>query len=179
MASLGVILLEHLGLITGQISGLALLISYLTKINFSIIYFFVNIPFYWLALRQLGSRFTIKTIISVASLSTVTYFMPVLIQFKHVNPIFGAILFGFITGAGLLALFRHNASLGGIGILAIYIQNKTGFRAGLTQLSFDVILFSTALFFFNTREVIISLLGSIVLNTVLAINHKSGRYAAY
>ena len=39
-----------------------------------------------------------------------------------------AIFFGFITGSALLALFRHGASLGGIGIVAMWLQDKTGLQ---------------------------------------------------
>jgi uncharacterized membrane-anchored protein YitT (DUF2179 family) len=76
----------------------------------------------------------------------------------------------------MLALYRHRASLGGMGILAIYIQDKTGFRAGLVQLFFDGVLFIFALLLFDFSIVIISLLSAVVLNFFVAINHRADRY---
>ncbi len=52
---------------------------------------------------------------------------------------------GVITGPGLIVLFRHCASLGGIGILAVYLQDNTLLRAGWVQLGFDILLFGLAL----------------------------------
>ena len=77
-----------------------------------------------------------------------------------------------------MALFRHGASLGGIGILALYIQEKTGFRAGWTQLLFDAVLFSVAFGLRDFMTVVYSFLGALVVNLVIAINHRKDRYIA-
>ena len=86
--------------------------------------------------------------------------------------------FGAISGSALLALFRHRASLGGIGILALILQDRTGFRAGWTQLAFDAALFAAALTFLPLRSVALSFLGSAVVNLVIAVNHRRDRYIA-
>ena len=78
----------------------------------------------------------------------------------------GAVLFGFVSGSALLALFRHGASLGGVGIVALYLQDKTGFRAGWTQILRDV------------QTVAWSFLGALVTNVVIAFNHRRDRYIA-
>jgi hypothetical protein len=84
----------------------------------------------------------------------------------------------FLDETGLLALFRHGASLGGIGIVALYLQDKTGFRAGWTQLIFDVCLFAAALTVRDAKTVAISALGAVVINLVIAVNHRRDRYIA-
>lgn len=63
--------------------------------------------------------------------------MPQQLSFAKVNPWLGAVLFGFLSGSALLALFRHGASLGGVGIVALMLQDRTGLRAGWVQLGFD------------------------------------------
>lgn len=104
-------------------------------------------------------------------------FMPDWIRFDKLDPIFGAILFGAVTGTAILALFRHGASLGGLGILALYLQDRTGFRAGWTQLIFDVVLFATALLLLRDPwTVALSVLGAVVLDLVIAINHRRDHY---
>ncbi len=97
----------------------------------------VNLPFYWLGYRRLGLGFMLKSFIAVAAMSVLVTILPPALQFGHVHPAVGALLVGFLTGSALLALFRHGASLGGIGIVALYLQDATGFRAGWTQLIFD------------------------------------------
>jgi uncharacterized membrane-anchored protein YitT (DUF2179 family) len=90
----------------------------------------------------------------------------------------GAVLFGAISGSALLALFRHGASLGGVGIVALYLQDKTGFRAGWTQLLVDLVIFAIALALRDAVTVAISALGALVVNLVIAVNHRRDRYVA-
>ncbi len=178
MAALGIVILTHLGLMTGQTAGLALLISYVTGWSFGVVFFLLNLPFYWLGYRRMGLAFTLKTFVAVASLSGLSLLMPGWVSFAHLDPIFGAILFGLVSGAALLAIFRHGASLGGIGILALTLQDRSGFRAGYTQLLFDLALFAVALLVRDARTVAISLIGAVVVNLVIAINHRRDRYTA-
>ena len=178
MAAFGIVILTHLGLITGQTAGLAVLISYATGWSFGAVFFAINIPFYILGYQRMGLTFTIKTFVAVALLSTLSIFIGDWVSFATLNPIFGAILFGFISGAALLAIFRHGASLGGIGILALILQDRTGFRAGQTQLIFDAILFLVALTMLPLTTVAISFLGAVVVNVTIAINHRRDRYVA-
>jgi uncharacterized membrane-anchored protein YitT (DUF2179 family) len=90
----------------------------------------------------------------------------------------GAILAGMISGAGLLALFRHRASLGGIGVLGVYLQDRFGIRAGWVQMAVDAVIFALALMLLDIGEVIYSLIGAVVLNTSIAVNHRRDRYVA-
>jgi uncharacterized membrane-anchored protein YitT (DUF2179 family) len=94
------------------------------------------------------------------------------------NPWVGAVLFGFLSGSALLALFRHGASLGGVGIVALMLQDRLGWRAGWVQLGFDALLFATAFAVIEARLVLISFLGALVVNLVIAINHRRDRYVA-
>jgi len=176
MAAVGVLLLTHLGFVTGQTAGLAILISYATGWGFAPVFFAVNLPFYWLGYRRLGPGFMLKSFVAVAAMSGLVAALPPFLQFGHVHPAVGAVLVGFLTGSALLALFRHGASLGGVGIVALYLQDATGFRAGWTQLIFDACLFAAALLLRDWQTVAWSFLGALVLNLVIAINHRRDRY---
>lgn len=176
MASVGVLLLTHLGFVTGQTAGLAILISYATGWAFGPVFFVINLPFYWLGWKRFGRTFVIKSFAAVALLSALTIWLPPLMQFGPVHPMVGAILFGCLTGAGLLALFRHGSSLGGIGILGLYVQDATGFRAGWVQMLFDAGLFVIAFALRDWQTVGWSALGALVVNLVIAVNHRRDRY---
>lgn len=178
MAAVAIVLLTHLGLVTGQTAGLAVLISYATGWAFGVVFFVINIPFYYLGYRKMGLAFTVKTFVAVASLSALTLWLPGYFAFGAVNPWLGAVIFGLMSGSALLALFRHGASLGGIGILGLILQDRFGWRAGWVQLGFDAILFSVALTILEPASVAISFLGAVVVNLVIAINHRRDRYIA-
>lgn len=178
MAAFGITILTHLGLVTGQTAGLAVLISYATGWGFGPVFFAVNLPFYWLGWRRIGPAFVLKTFVSVAIMSGLATIFPRWVSFAALDPVVGAILFGAISGSALLALFRHGASLGGVGIVAIWLQDRTGFRAGWTQLLFDLAIFALALTLRDAATVAISALGALVVNLVIAVNHRRDRYVA-
>lgn len=178
MAAFGVVILTHLGFVTGQTAGLAILISYATGLSFGPVFFVVNLPFYILGYLRFGWVFTVKSFIAVGILSALSMWLPSQISFAHLSPLVGAVLSGFVTGSALLALFRHGASLGGVGIIALYIQDKTGFRAGWVQLLFDAMIFALALCLRDATTVAWSFLGALVLNLVIALNHRRDRYIA-
>ena len=178
MAASALVILTHLGLVTGQTAGLALLLSYATGYSFAFMFFLVNLPFYWLGYKRIGPRFVLKTVIAVALVSVFSIWFPTLIGFETLDPFYGVALFGALNGAGLLAIFRHGASLGGVGILALYIQENTGFRAGFTQLLFDVCIFAAAFFLIDARAVLFSMLGALIVNMIITFNHRKDWYVA-
>lgn len=178
LCSIAIHVLTHLGLITCQTAGIAAIISYLSGWPFGAVFFAINIPFYLLAYRRLGPVFTLKSLISVSLLSLFSMLLPLGFTIQHLNPALGAVIFGSLTGLGLLALFRHGGSLGGLGVVALMVQDGTGFRAGYVQLIADAVIFSAAFFLFPPATVLYSLLGAVVLNMIITLNHRRDRYIA-
>lgn len=179
LCALAVLIFSHLGLITGQTAGLALLVAYAFDLNFGLVFFVLNIPFYLFAYWQMGVWFTIKSFIAVAVLSVMTYFFPPLFVIAEIDLLFGAIVGGALAGFGLIILFRHGGSLGGIGVVGLFLQERMEkIQAGWVQLGFDFLLFAAAFFILEPGLVLYSLLGAIVLNVSIAINHRQDRYIA-
>ncbi|PXW67433.1 putative 5xTM membrane YitT family protein [Loktanella sp. PT4BL] len=178
LAAIGLNILTTVGLITGQTAGIAVIISYLSGYSFGVVFFAVNLPFYVLAWKRLGATFTIKSLISVTLLSVLSEIIPLGMVFSYIDPLLGALTFGALLGVALLVLFRHNGSLGGLGVVALLIQDTTGFRAGYVQLIFDALIFGLAFFLFDPLLVFYSLVGAVVLNLIIAINHRRDRYVA-
>ncbi|WP_400085314.1 YitT family protein [Yoonia sp. R78084] len=178
LAAVGLNILTTVGLITGQTAGIAVIISYLSGYSFGVVFFAVNLPFYVLAWKRLGAIFTIKSLISVTLLSVLSEIIPLGMVFSYIDPLVGALTFGALLGVALLVLFRHNGSLGGLGVVALLIQDTTGFRAGYVQLIFDALIFGLAFFLFDPLLVFYSLVGAVVLNLIIAINHRRDRYVA-
>ena len=176
MCIMGVVLLTHVGLITGQTAGLAVVLSYLTGVSFGLIFFVINVPFYLFAIKAMGWEFTLKSMACVVALSLGTELVPLGFVIERLDPALGAVMFGVVCGIGLLAIFRHNGSLGGLGVVAIWVQDRFGIRAGYMQLGFDAILFSVAAFLFPLSMVAYSLLGALILNGLIAFNHRRDWY---
>ncbi|WP_431855492.1 YitT family protein [Azospirillum sp.] len=178
MTSFGISMLRAAGLITGQAAGLAFVISYATGLNFGLVFFLVNLPFYGLAITRIGWRFTVRSLVAVTSISVLSNLFPGVVGYSVLQPHVAAVLAGFCIGIGVIGLFRHGSSGGGVGILAYYIQEKTGFRAGWLQAAFDVVIFSMAAFVIDSNAVLASILGAAVLNAFVAFNHRTDWYVA-
>ena len=176
LVSLGVVLFNVHGLLAGGTAGIALVASNLLPVSFGVLFFLINLPFYYLAWTQLGRRFTINTFVSVSMVSLATEYMHKVIQIQDVHPIFASVVGGMLIGVGLLILFRHSSSLGGLGILAIYLQNKFGWRAGKFQMAVDCTILLVSAIVFPLEIVVLSVVSAIVMNIQLAVNHKPGRY---
>lgn len=174
--SLGVALFGVNGLMIGGTAGLAFLLHYATGIGVGLVFFLVNLPFFGLAIRRMGWVFTLKSFLSVSLFSLLVDLTPRFIEFSSVKPLYSALVGGLLLGMGVLAFVRHGSSLGGINILAVYLQKSRGLRAGTIQMGVDVALSIAALFVLEPMQVLYSALGALVLGAVLALNHKPGRY---
>ncbi|MEH0831977.1 YitT family protein [Pectobacterium cacticida] len=178
MVSFGVILLRQAGALTGGTAGMAFLIHYLTDVSFGVAFFLLNLPFYYLAVRRMGWEFTLKTFCAVGLVSLFSDLHPLFVHFDQLNPFYATLFGNIIIGIGFVVLFRHKASLGGVNILALYLQDHYGLRAGKLQMGVDVVIVLTSLFVVSIPMLVASILGATILNLIIAMNHRPGRYTA-
>ena len=174
--ALGVVIYTKAVLLAGSTAGLALLLQYASGIGFWWLFFAINLPFYILAVGKLGWAFTLRTFAAVTLVSVFTRLTSDLVSFSHLDPLYAAIMGGALSGTGLLILFRHRTGLGGINVLAIYLQDRFGIRAGYFQLAVDLAILAAAAFVIPPDRLALSVLGAVVVNMTLAINHRPGRY---
>ena len=176
--TLGIEMFKEASLLTGGTAGIAFLLHYATGLGFGPVFFLINLPFYWLAWRQMGRAFSVKTFLAVLLLSAESELLPGLVSFQTLEPLYAAVMGGLLMGTGFLILFRHRASLGGVGILALALQERRGWRAGHVQMAVDVMIVAMALWLVEPQRVLMSIAGAVALNMILAINHRPGRYIA-
>lgn len=176
VASIGVILLHAAGAVTGGTVGLGLLVSYATGAGFAWVYIALNLPFLALAWWKRGRNFTVRTVVSVLALSALTSLNSVMFAGLSLHPLYGVLVGNVLCGVGMLMLFRHNASLGGLNTLAMLAQEYWGLRAGWVQMVLDASIVLLSLTVAPLWLVGISAVGAVLLNLVLVVNHRPGRY---
>jgi uncharacterized membrane-anchored protein YitT (DUF2179 family) len=179
LVSLGIAFYAEAQLATGSTAGLALLLQYATGIPFGWLFFAINLPFYALAFLRMGLPFGLKTVCSVAIVSFFSAQIPVWIEIQTIHPLFASLVGGGLIGLGVLSLFRHKASVGGINILALYLQENFKIRAGYFQLAVDAAILVAAFFVLPLDRVFYSVLGALVMNMIVALNHRPGRYVGF
>jgi uncharacterized membrane-anchored protein YitT (DUF2179 family) len=174
----GLVLLKAAGLVTGGLAGVALIISYLTGWTVGPIFVAVNLPFFLFAQRRFGWIFTLKSLATMTVLALFSSWMPRWLQVEGVQPAFAAIFGGSLIGIGVLSLVRHRASVGGIGILALYLQERKGLSAGIVHMVFDVVIMAAAILAIDPAHLGYSALSAVALNLVMIAYHRPGRYFA-
>lgn len=176
IASLGVFLLHSGGTVTGGTAGLSLLLSYASGWSFAALFLAVNVPFLALGVWQRGVAFGVRTLVAIGLVGGWTEIHPRLVDLEHIPSLYAAITGNLLIGISMLILFRHNASMGGFNTLALLAQDRFGWSAGYVQLACDVVIIAVALAVASPAVVAASALGAALLNLILVMNHRPGRY---
>ncbi|MEU0312608.1 YitT family protein [Nocardioides sp. NPDC006273] len=178
VSSLGLYLIQTVGAVTGGTAGLSLLVSYWTGLPFEVLFVLVNLPFFGLALSKKGVWFTVRSLGCVIAVSAMTRVHADLLPLEGLDTIYGVVAGNLLVGLGLLVIFRHGASLGGFNVLALVLQERLDLRAGYVQMGLDLSVILLALAVVSPATVLLSALGAVILNIILAFNHRPGRYLA-
>jgi uncharacterized membrane-anchored protein YitT (DUF2179 family) len=174
--ALGVLMFREVGLFTGGVTGLAFWVHYLLGYPLGWAMVVMNAPFFVFGWFKLGAAFTVKTTVAVALLAVYVELLPLWLSFDVLHPTFAAVMAGLLVGVGILMLIRHRASLGGVTIVALFLQNTRGWQAGHVQMAIDACILAAVFVVVDVRTGLLSLLGALALNVVIAVNHKAGRY---
>lgn len=163
------------GFIDGGVTGISLLVSFLTPASLSLAILIINLPFIFLARSQIGKVFAIKTFFAILVLSASLIFIqyPVITSDKLLVAIFG----GFLLGAGIGFSVRGGSVLDGTEILSVYLNRKTGFSMGEIIFFINIIIFSFAAVFLGIEPALYSILTYLVASkTVDFISHGIEEY---
>ncbi|MBJ6359839.1 YitT family protein [Paenibacillus sp. GCM10012307] len=116
-------------LLSGGVSGISMMIGYITGGNIGWLYFVLNFPILVWGLFTLGKRFILWSIISVITATAWLQFIPV----KQVvgDPLLGAIFGGVIVGLGSGLALRKGGSSGGFDIIASIVTRKRDLPVGM------------------------------------------------
>ena len=174
LVGLGLAVLRSAHLLTGGLPGLAFVLNYASGWPLGWTLLIVNLPFVAFGWHAFGLRFTWKTILVVAGLSLGVEGMGRVLSVHAAHPLFAAVVGGLLIGIGLLILFRHGASLGGFGVLALFLQRRYGWSAGAVQMACDAAIVASAFALMEPSRVGYSIVSAVMVNLVLVWNHRPG-----
>ena len=108
-------------LLSGGVSGVALIIGYFTPLNISVMYFVLNIPILITGWFKLGKRFVGLSVLSVIVTTLFLELIPVtpVATDMPLSSVFGGVLVGFGTGLS----FRVGGSTGALILSAPSLRN--------------------------------------------------------
>lgn len=172
LVALGFFFLQSSNLLIGGTGGLAAITNNVYEISLGTWFFLINLPFFIIALKQMGKSFTFKSIISIALVSVLSDTLSSMIVIDVIPLWLAAIIAGGLMGIGLLLVFRNGASLGGVNILALYLEKHYGIHTGKVIFVIDMIILTIAFQVYSVEQVLYSVIASLVLTSVIGRYHK-------
>ena len=160
----------------GGVSGLSLIIHYLSNIDVSYLYFALNIPLIILAYIFLGKNFLLKTLFATFVLSV---FLKVFASFSEPldDILLAAIFGGAINGIAIGIVFYAGGSTGGMDIVAKIVNKYTGIPISRILLATDFIVLSMVAVIFG-KVIFMYTLISLVISSKMIDMIQVGIYSA-
>jgi len=143
--------------IDGGVTGISMLLAKITGVPVSLLIFLLNIPFIIVGYRQLGRAFAIRSVLAIGGLAVCIAFVnfPDVTHDKLLSAVFGGIFLGIGVGLAI----RGSAVLDGTEIAALLLSKKLEvLKVNDIILVFNVLIFSTALFFLGVESALYSIL---------------------
>lgn len=137
----------------GGVSGMAVMLNYLTRIPIGALSLFINIPLLLLALKFLGRRFTGQTVMTVVTLSIMIDYGAIRIPQYEGDAILAALFGGALIGIGLAVVFLRGFTTGGTDVVCRLLQLKFPYvQLGKILMGIDFVVIITSAFVFGRIE---------------------------
>ncbi len=146
----GFIIPNHL--ISGGVTGIAIMFHYLTNLPTGVILFITNLPIFIIGGKMIDKKFAIYSFISMALISFLLSVTKGIDGFIQLNDILlEALLGGAINGLGMGIMFRNRISQGGVDIIAAIIKTKIDFNIGTSMMLINIIIVSASSIMFGLK----------------------------
>ena len=139
LSSIGVnMFLVNAKLLSGGVTGLALISQYLFKIQAGYMVFLLNIPLFFISVKKLEKKFTIYSLVGMIAFSLSLILTKPISNILHINDELLYCLYGgVINGIGGGIVFAHNGSTGGFDIITMLIKRKYS-NLNIGKISFGI-----------------------------------------
>lgn len=140
-------------IIVGGVSGIAMIINYLTNLPVGIMTIVLNIPLFIVAWKYFGGKFIISSLVGML-LSSVLVDILALINYSPTNDmLLACIIGGAIKGLGLGMIYYAGATTGGTDIIAKFVRLRFPYiNFGTIVLITDAVIIIAFAAIFNRVE---------------------------
>ncbi len=157
--------------IDGGITGISIMLSYLTGLELGIFLFLLNLPFVYLGFKQMGRTFAISAVYGIIVLSVFTTLFHPVPAFTD-DILLATVFGGIILGVGVGLVLRNGGALDGTEVLAILINKRVPFSVGEIIMFINIFILGAAGFVFSWDRAMYSVLAYVIatkaIDTVVA-----------
>ncbi|MBE6914870.1 MAG: YitT family protein [Ruminococcaceae bacterium] len=140
-------------IVSGGVTGAAMIINYLTGVPVGVMTIIINIPLFAFSWKKFGLKFILASLVGMMLSSVlVDLFALFPLEITH-EPLLGAIYGGLIKGLGLGLVYQTGATTGGIDIVAKFLRRKYPYVNFSTFiLGLDVVVIAAFAVFFGKYD---------------------------
>ena len=154
------------GFVTGGVTGIAMVINYVSKFPVGVMIILINIPIFIVGGLKLGWRFLISSAIGMVALSVMIDLFELFATPLTDNALLNALYGGVLTGFGLGVVFAAGATTGGTDIIAMLLRRRYPFlNVGQLMLLLDVVILVAYVLAFGDLERVMFSVVSLYLST--------------
>jgi uncharacterized membrane-anchored protein YitT (DUF2179 family) len=159
--------------ITGGVTGVAIILNDLFGTPIGLVILLINIPLLIAGFRYLGGFvFGVRTIYATVVLSfAIDLLAPVIDQYLQAprDPLLYTLYGGLLDGLGVGLVFRSRGTTGGVDIVARFLQRWRGVAMGRSLLVMNVLVFAAAAYLFPLDKLLYALLAAFVSGRVVDV----------
>jgi uncharacterized membrane-anchored protein YitT (DUF2179 family) len=126
---------------SGGAAGLAILMNHWFSLSLGFSLWLANCVFLLFALKYFGYTWTFRTIISVATTSTIVSIIAPQTALPHINIYLDILAGSLFFGIGVGLLIRYGASSGGMVIPALMIASYKNWSPGKVMMGINLLIF--------------------------------------
>lgn len=140
-------------LASGGVTGIAMIVNYMSDIPVGITMLVLNIPIFILGLKHYGWRFMIGSLLGLVSSSTIIDLLGTLNFSLTTQPLLAALYGGILAGLGLGIVYTSGATTGGTDIVIKLIRGRYPYiNFGTVLLLLDAAIILTYALLFREYE---------------------------
>ncbi len=122
-------------LISGGVTGIAIIVEYVANIPTGFLILLINIPIFIFGMKEIDKDFIIYSLLGTISNSIFLILTQGVSSYIHTDDILLSSFYGgALSGIGIGLILKYGGSLGGIDIIAVVLKRRTG--AAISTMSF-------------------------------------------
>lgn len=154
-------------LLSGGISGIALILNYMFNINTGLMIFIFNIPVFILGYKFVDREFVLLSLVGMIGFSVWIEVFSFLRGAFQGDIMLACIYAGVLNGIGLGLVLRNRASQGGIDIIAVIIKKYFSMNIGSTSMIINTCIVAVAAYIKDINLAMYTLISMYIASTVV------------
>ena len=165
--SFNIFLMPH-KLLSGGVSGIALIMNYIFGFNPGVLVFVFNIPIFLAGYKYVDKEFIALSLVGMTAFSVFIDIFAFLRDIIYIDDVLLSCIYGgVLNGIGMGIVFRNRASQGGVDIVAVILKKYFSVKLGTTSLLINIAVVTLGSYFYGIKLAMYTLVSMYVSSSIL------------